>query len=307
MDEFSLEIAKAAAEGASRECINKIANAIGGAFPYWGLKRRAIDNYVRDIENSDLAPETKMIAIASAKKTYKHYKNQIEILKIAQESLGDKTGTSCEEIDDEWVDRFMDSAKFVSNETLQLLWGNVLAKEIEEPNSNPPSMIRILSEITPKYAKVFQTLCHLIVHLFATNDEGEVEYVGPQLVLPKKYSYLNSYNVDFLSLNELQLLGLIQFANTSEYVLRIDVKNLHLVYGDNFFTIESYPQKAFPIGCVRLTDAGRALAEFNLGKTIDGHFEKVKLHMKEKNVIIAKEPGIQIVDGKIYATTNTQE
>ena len=34
-------------------------------------------------------------------------------------------------VNEEWLDRFMDSAKFVSQEEIQAIWGKILAKEFE--------------------------------------------------------------------------------------------------------------------------------------------------------------------------------
>ena len=161
-DEYGIELAKAAAEGVGKESANKLASAIGGLFPFWGLKKKGIAVFINEIEKSNLSPEAKMMTIANAKRTYKQLKNQISIAKIAQDSA--KVGTdfsSSSLVNDDWLDRFMDSAKFVSDEKVQYLWGNILAKEFEAPNSTPHSIIRILSEITPQYAKILKQYANL--------------------------------------------------------------------------------------------------------------------------------------------------
>ena len=297
-DEYGLEMVKAAAEGMGRESVNKLVDVLGGVFPFWGLKKKAISTYISDIESSNLPPEAKMMAIANAKKTYKQLKNQTAIAKIALDTASEETDfTDASGVDDEWLERFMDSAKFVSDEQVQLLWGNVLAKEFENPNSTPPSVIRILSEITPIYAKAFQTLCSLSIHIAAANRADSLFPVETHLILPPQYEYLSKFNLNFSRLNELQMLGLIQFEAATGYILKLDANikpKLHLIYGTRVATILKYPDKHFPIGLVRLTDAGRSIARFADSQIIEGHFDAVVQYLKDKHVEFAETPEIQV-------------
>lgn len=297
-EEYQLEIMKAAAGEAGKESVNKLAAVIGGIFPFWGLKKKAVETYVSDLEKSNLPPTTKMIAIANAKKTFKHLKNQITIAQIAQDVASEGTDFSAEsKVDDEWLERFMDSAKFVSDEDVQALWGNVLAGEFERPNSTPPSVIRILTEITPRYARVFQILCSLEIGIITLNEKNDRFSYEHHIVLPPNYSYLNEYDITFSTLSELQMLGLIQFDVLQGFILQFDCEKhakLHLVYGENAATIISYPNKNFPIGTVVLTAAGRSIARFADREMIGGHFEEVVQFLKTKNVVFSEKPEISV-------------
>lgn len=70
-EDCGLEIAKAAAEAAGKESVNKIANIIGGVFPFWGLKKQAVETYIDEIKKSNLSPEMKALSIADVKKNLK--------------------------------------------------------------------------------------------------------------------------------------------------------------------------------------------------------------------------------------------
>lgn len=297
-EECGLELAKAAAEGAGKESVNKLANAIGGIFPFWGLKKKAVSTYISEIENSNLPPEAKMMAIANAKKTYKQMKNQASIAQIAQEAASAGTNFSATSgVDDEWLERFMDSAKFVSDEQVQLLWGNILAKEFEQPGSTPPSVIRILSEITPRYAKAFQVICSLSVYIAPVDMTGRIMPLEPHIIVPFDYSYLNQYGINFSVLNELQMLGLVQFDPSIGYVIEYNVKThpkLHLIYGKKVATVLKYENKKFPAGSLILTQAGMSIARFSEVEIIKGHFDAVCDFLKSRKVELADTPGIQI-------------
>lgn len=227
-EEYFLETGKAFAEALGREGVDKIANAIGGAFPFWGLKKEAVKTYVSEIKNSDLSPMEKLLAIGSTKKMIKQMENQMEIARIALKVASPNTDFSEKsEVDEDWLDRFMDSARFVSDEKVQLLWGNVLASEFEHPGSTPPSVVRILTEITPRYAKVFQNLCSLSIDMLAVSPDGAFFPLESYIILPSHYTYLSQYDINFSTLNELRFLGLIQFDSVAGYVLRLDKeKNL---------------------------------------------------------------------------------
>lgn len=297
-EECGLELAKAAAEGAGKESVNKLADAIGGIFPFWGLKKKAVSTYISEIENSNLPPEAKMMAIANAKKTYKQMKNQASIAQIAQEAASAGTNFSATSgVDDEWLERFMDSAKFVSDEQVQLLWGNILAKEFEQPGSTPPSVIRILSEITPRYAKAFQVICSLSVYIAPVDMTGRIMPLEPHIIVPFDYSYLNQYGINFSVLNELQMLGLVQFDPSIGYAIEYNVKTqpkLHLIYGKKVATVLKYENKQFPTGSLILTQAGMSIARFSEVEIIEGHFDTVCDFLKSRKVELADTPEIQI-------------
>lgn len=292
-EEMALEMAKSAAGSAGKESVNKLAAVIGGFFPFFGLKRKAVSTYVEDIQKSDLPPDAKMLAIINAKKTYKQLTNQMAIAEIAQNAAQAGTDFSLQSgVDDEWLERFMDSAKFVSDEEVQLLWGNVLAKEFEEPNSTPPSVIRILSEITPLYAKAFQTVCSLMCDILMENEKGEIEDQDTFPMLPGKYEHLHEHGINFSTLTELEMLGLVSLSGVTSYIFTIEKKaypKLHLLYEEKEVLITDYKDKYFPIGCVKLTAAGSAIARFVEHKSISGHFEAVCSYLKGEGVKLSEK------------------
>ena len=297
-DDNLVEIQKAFAEGAGAESVNQFAKLVGNLLPFVGVKRTAIDTYIREIQKSDLAPEYKLIAIANVKKTYKQMSNQISIAKIAQESS--KEGTDFSEkskVDDEWLDRFFDSAKFVSRQDAQLIWGKVLANEFEKPGDTPPQVIRILSEITPSLANVFSNICSLNTQLQLFNPVGHISGVSSALFIqtPKNQNYLNRLGINFNSLNELKTIGLINFDNIAGFINRFTkdtVHKIHLLYGSQTATINDYKSENFPIGNVLLTNAGNFISSFVTKRHIDGHFESTKEFLSKNNVLFSETPEI---------------
>lgn len=302
LEDVALEVAKAAGEAAAKEGTNKLANAIGGLFPFWGMKKKAVDVYVRNIEQSDLSPEAKMMAIANTKKTFRELKNQTAIIDVAYTALGEGQNVDAdfmENTDSELINRLIDSGKFVSDEELQLLWGNVLAGEFEHPGTTPKNIVRILSEISKEHAAVFSTLCSLRVEILA--DTGsDIQYFGQEIMAFLPDGYLEEMNINLGTMRELAQLGLIDFVDTGHYSRPIPKKYypyVHIVCDDHVITVINSGNN-FPTGHVLLTKAGRCISHFAPARYNQQHMERIK-NCLEKILVMkfSPTPGIRITRG----------
>jgi len=202
--ELMLTMLKTGTETTIKEGANMITSAIGCLFPFATAKREAIKTYIEEIKKSNMSPEAKMIAIGNVKNDYKYFYNQFRIKEIAESTAKEGTDFSSESgVREEFVERFMDSAKFVSEEEMQIVWGRILAKEFEEPRSTPPKLTRILSEITSSYATVFQNICSLTLRI-KTLDKNNIlldEIVVPFIKLRPGIEYIEKLGITINSLN----------------------------------------------------------------------------------------------------------
>lgn len=201
--------------------LNKSVGVMGMLFPFAGLKQKAVEMYVEDIEKSDLPADTKVFMVLNTKKTFKKIKNQKAIAEIAMENA--KQGTDFSEdsgVSEEWLERFMDSAGFVSSEEIQWIWGKILANEFEKPGSTPPNMIRILSEITPGLASAFRYICSMCILILPLSDNGDIQGCFQKLVVPynKNDEKFRECGVSFNVLSELETLGVIRFESLAGYI-----------------------------------------------------------------------------------------
>ena len=303
------ELVKATAEAAARQGVDKIANVLGSAFPFWGLRKRAVEAYVSAIEKSNLDPATKMLQIANTKKTFREMQNQMAIAEVAQRVAKEGTDFSMNSsVDDEWLSRYMDAGKHVSDEKLQFIWGNILAGEFENPGNTPPSVIRILSEITTKYAEVFAYLCSLQVIIFLSDASGKPHYANTRFLISTTdcSEYLASLGINFQTLSELDKLGLIQFDVMAGFIDKYDIDKypiIHIYANQKVITCTKYHNKAFPIGEVLLTDAGQSISRFVDKKALDGFENYVFNYYKSRDgLTFSEEPMISIqpkeVEGK---------
>lgn len=273
--------------------LNKSVGVMGMLFPFAGLKQKAVEMYVEDIEKSDLPAETKVFMVLNMKKTFKKVKNQKAIAEIAMENA--KQGTDFSEdsgVSEEWLDRFMDSAGFVSSEEIQWIWGKILANEFERPGSTPPNMIRILSEITPELASAFRYICSMRIWILPLNENGDIQGEFQELFVPynKNDEKFRECGVSFNVLNELETLGVIRFESLSGYISTgITNDKVLICVGDKLDVIEEYRKGKLPIGNVMLTSVGEALKSITDSVEISDYYEMVKIYMSDKGVKFADD------------------
>lgn len=241
---------------------NTAGAALDLLFPYLGAHKRAFEQYCQNIQNSNLPDEDKVVALYDAKRRIKHMVNQKRIAKIAKENVHEDTDFSKNsDVDEEWLERFMESAKFVSNEQIQDIWGKLLAKEFEQPGTTPANMVRIMSEITPHYAQAFQKVCSMSVDIIYLDEQEHPEQIDTQIYVPyeRNQKEMRSVGIDFVMLNELETLGLIKYSSTGYLLQDVSAKTViyHCETGD--ITAQISSEKNIPIGNVMLTAAGQAL------------------------------------------------
>lgn len=279
---------------------NKAVSLLGMLFPYAGIEKRALDMYLSDVEKSDMSPESKLIATLSAKTTIKKLKNQKSIADEAVSSA--KEGTVFDEssgVNHDWLDRFMDSAGFVSEEQVQQMWGKILAKEFETPGSTPHNMVRILSEITSKHAEAFQKICSMKRLSIFIDGSGDVEVTQCDIVVPFKGNEVefHTLGLSFDLLNELETLGLIKFDSTGGFVaLNVPEKGIITYINGVTQEVESHKKDKLPIGNVMLTEAGECLSKIIQPIPTPNYISLEKKYMISNGVVFKETPGYIIID-----------
>lgn len=271
---------------------NKTADILGLLFPYAGIEKRALEMYVSDIEKSDMPSESKLIAVLNAKNTIKKLKNQKGVAEkaVANAKEGTVFDTSSG-VKQEWFERFMESAGFVSDEQVQMMWGKILAKEFEMPGSTPFNMIRILTEITPKYAHAFQTICSMKRLLVTLDSNGNVSSYRDNIVVPYNGNEdkMREIGLTFDILNEIETLGLIKFNSLGGFVaLKMPESGILTYIKGTTKEISKHNKDEIPIGNVMLTDAGECLRRITQPIEIPD-YEAIEKDFMIQNGVIYKD------------------
>ena len=289
----------------SKEIVDKSSSFLGMLFPYVGIKKKAVDMYIDDIKNSNLPEETKVFMVLNTKKNFKRIKNQKSIAKIAIQNAKESIDFSEQSgVDEEWLDRFMESAGFVSSKEIQLIWGKILANKFEKPNSIPPNMIRVLSEITPELAKAFRCICSMYIRFYHIDEKGNIEKIVTDIVVPyneKNSKKFSKMGLGFHVLNELDTLGLIKFTAVGDYETNeVNNQKILVLIDNNLEMIEKHKNGKLTLGCVMLTSVGKALKAITDPVEIEDYYEMVIDYMKEKNIVFAENHNYKIdINGNV--------
>jgi len=139
-------------------------------------------------------------------------KNIESIIDKAVKSLPETV--SNEPVDPDWVSRFFDECKDVSNEELQKIWGRLLSGEVATPGTCSRKTLAILKDLTPNDANIFNNLCNLT---WSERNNLFLPYKGGI----KIGNQFGEYGIIYNDLLHLDNLGLIHCDNS----IVIELKN----------------------------------------------------------------------------------
>lgn len=94
----------------------------------------------------------------------KRQTNINNIIEVAAQSLEEEKSVSSEPVNPDWATRFFDIAQDISDETMQDLWGRILAGEIKCPKSYSMRTLDVLRNITCEEARLFEKVANFVMY-----------------------------------------------------------------------------------------------------------------------------------------------
>lgn len=195
--------------------INKISSAISWCVNRETPEKIAVNNYIKEIKQCSYDPITKAALISNTSKIIKEYSNQVNIVKRAIDMI--TCDKHINDVDDDWISVFMDKAKTVSNEDIQMIWAKILAGEMEKPGAYSLRTLDVMRNLSKSEAECFQKVSKLAF-------ESSNKYV-----ISDNDSILNKYNVRFSDLLMLDECGILSSQRLT-LTLNIDDK-----YNEKYF------------------------------------------------------------------------
>lgn len=189
----------------------------------------------------------------------RHRINIGTILKNAfQGFLRHKNAGAKSKIDPDWMDRFIDCAKYVSDSDMQLLWSKILSGELNKPNSISVMALETLHNMSKSDAETFHKLASFAV----IDSDGGNPFIpnnGPfkiQGYKPNEEFGIN--NDDLLWMQELRLLNL-NIGLRASFDLDDKSKRVETTLRCGNLRIEISSEKEFSIPCYSYTRIGAQL------------------------------------------------
>lgn len=240
--------------------LNQLENAVGYTFPNKEVKdaeKNAHAYLIEEIMKDErFSPYERGVMVSSYKKYVKEHKNQTEIISKAVGFINENA--SPDDVEDDWFMTFMDKARLVSNEDMQLIWSEILAQEVNEPGSISKQLLHILAQMSKEDADCFMKLMLFCADICETGT-GDNEF-GPILFRTGDETIKEDHRVSFKDITTLECYGLVQFSTTNIYVE--GTEGVQIKYGDKIvFEKEGYYK--VDIGKVIFSKAGFELAKIS--------------------------------------------
>ncbi len=153
---------------------------ITGMVSQLGPDQKSEEEFYSDIAGKILSGSlSKEVESADAKRYFTGLRNserelrfERNIRRIAEKTLPYLRNTSSIEKapDQTWLDTYTSFAEKISDEELQTLWGQVLARELTSAGSISLKTLRILQDLTKRQALLFTRLCGSV---FVIEEPGE--------------------------------------------------------------------------------------------------------------------------------------
>lgn len=166
-----------------------------------------------------------------------------------------KENAKPEDVEDDWYANFFDKSRLVSDEEMQMLWGKVLAGEVNQPGSFSRRLLSLLADLDKKDANEFLLICR-----FSYTKNNVPEH--PLIFIPAEgifeeagFGYQNLTNLESMGLISYDSLGFMhrQYAH---------LENLRVNYFSTTLTLR-WPSKwdgNLNVGHVVFTNLGQQLA-----------------------------------------------
>jgi uncharacterized repeat protein (TIGR03899 family) len=186
---------------------------------------------------------------------------------------------SSDPVDPDWISRFFDECKDVSNEDLQKIWARILANEVTSPGSCSRKTLSTLKDLSAKDADLFNRIGNL---LWLSNGD---------IFLPHRIDIsfneeFKKYRLDYDALLHLNSLGLIHCS--PELVYEINYKDSISYFGNKSICFITPVNRLINIYIFPLTNSGKELF-LSINKEIDlvYYTESIMMFSKYYNIYLA--------------------
>ena len=163
------------------------------------------------------------------------------------------------DVDSEWLNYFIDHSEKVTTEELQVVWGAILAGEINTPGTFSKRTMSILADMSKEDVEAFKAFCSLT--LVKDTKHGRIYY--PVLLLDDDRSSYNGGKIKWTSMRELIALGLVDIDGQKTMTIHVGSRVRFSV--DETVVALHFPTEVGEIGSIpfgpTLTRAGEELAE----------------------------------------------
>ena len=173
-------------------------------------------------------------------------------------------------INEDWVTRFLEKCKTISDKEMQDLWAKVLAGEAKKTGAYSKRTLEILYNLDKDDANFFTNVCR-----FGWNGT----YTPLIIIFDFSAEIYKNNGITFAQLEHLEAIGLLKFLKGgTSYTLEIPSPTWMIYFDKTPFMVES--KKPVVVGQVSLTEAGRQLFSICGATAVEGVCDYTKKAMQ---------------------------
>ena len=259
--------------------IKKVASAVGCIFEPYQIKRIAkAEAEASLIRAAGDIQVTELQRRAMQRFVEEETRKQINIEQITSKALPLlEHNSKPEAIEDDWITDFFDKCRLVSDQEMQSLWSKVLSGEANKPGSYSKRTVNFISCLDKSEAVLFSKLCGYGCQM------GQVI----PIIYDVQHEIYNKNGINFMTLSNLESIGLINFNNIAGFqLLKLPKTFSILYYGQHIkFEMPKDADNSIELGKVLLTKLGQELAPICGSQPVDGFKEYILECWKSKNYI----------------------
>jgi hypothetical protein len=170
-----------------------------------------------------------------------------------------------DEIDNDWLTRFFEASKLISDKDMQSLWARLLAGEANKAGTFTKRTIEHVSNLEKRDAELFTTLCGFCC---------SVDQVLP-LVYDSNNDIYKTNGLNFEKLTHLDDIGLVKFDSYGDFAFVSNLERVTVHYYGTYIVLSpaTSEQNKIKVGKVLLTKVGQELAPISGSKPVDGFLD----------------------------------
>lgn len=179
-------------------------------------------------------------------------------------------------VEEDWISEFFDCVANVSTEKMQVLWGKLLAGEVNSPGSFSMRTLEVLRRLSIKEANIFKETAPFVLQCKGDKEGRFIDYF---LMPDATNSVLEKYDITFSKIMLLSEAGLISENSLISIGLNIEPNQYEMIKGINkSIKIKNLGSSAVLVAhsAYMLTEAGKELWPIVLAEN----------YMKETNMYL---------------------
>jgi Protein of unknown function (DUF2806) len=229
----------------------RIAIATGAVFQPWQIKRVAKAEAEADTYKALAMVERDSLVRRATKRLLAEEEiKQTNIERILEKAVPlVNLSAKPELLENGWLLRFVEGAKFISDDELRSMWAAILAGEANKPGTFSKRTLDFISKLEKKEAEAFVSLCTFI---WKFGEASAVLIYNPydEIYVEKGINFHRCVNLDSI--------GLIRFDTLTGYKITSQPKYLEVTYFGEPIVIEFKADGSndFATGKVLLTELG---------------------------------------------------